>query len=150
MKTQPGLSGSWDKAGRWAFVALPPGQLPAAADEHTYVSAAASLERVLPQAAGEAYRAAIAKWPDNLVARIGLGNVAYGLHQMPEAQAQYRRAAQDHVDSADAWNNLAQVLHEMGHDADAAVAARRAIAIGGQREQTYRSTLQAIESGPSR
>lgn len=141
---------SWGKAGNWAFTVVPPGQLPATAGEEAFVAAVASLERVSPQAAREAYGVALGKWPDNLVARIGLGNIAYGLHRLPEAEVQYRMATQEHADSADAWNNLAQVLHEMGRDEDATAAAQRAIAIGGPREHSYRSTLEAIQSVPSR
>jgi hypothetical protein len=140
---------SWSKAGHWAFTVVPPGQLPVTAREEDFVSATADLERVSPQGAREAYLAALAKWPRDLVARIGLGNVAYGSHRLPEAEAEYRRAAQEHADSADAWNNLAQVLHELDRDADALAAAQRAVAIGGTRQQTYRSTLQSIQSsGP--
>ncbi len=137
---------SWSRAGHWAFVALPPGQLPVTAGEADFVSAVADLERVSPQAAREAYRAALAKWPGDLVARIGLGNIAYGVHRLPEAETEYRRATQDHADSADAWNNLAQVLHDLKRDQEAIAAARRAVAIGGQRQPTYRSTLEEIQS----
>jgi predicted Zn-dependent protease len=138
---------AWGRAGRWAFVALPPGQLPATATEDDYVAAAADLERVLPAAAAQAYGAALERWPGDLVARIGLGNIAYGAHRLDEAERQYRRATQDHAESADAWNNLAQVLHETGRDGEAAAAARRAIALGGERAGSYRETLDAIEAG---
>ncbi|HYA77023.1 MAG TPA: PA2778 family cysteine peptidase [Burkholderiaceae bacterium] len=135
---------SWEKSGRWAFLALAPGQLPATAEEDRFVLAAANLERVSPQAARAAYAAALAKWPHDLVARIALGNIAYGSHLLGEAETQYRLATEDHPDSADAWNNLAQVLHELGRDREALVAAQRAVAIGGSRQETYRATLQAI------
>jgi len=148
--SQRDFENSWAKAGKWAFVALPPAQLPATAREDDYVAAAASLERVSPAAARDAYGAALGKWPSNLVARIGLGNIAYGLHRLPEAEAQYRQATEDHPDSGDAWNNLAQVLHDMGRDEDATVAAQHAVSIGGQRQQIYRSTLEAIRATASR
>lgn len=141
---------SWAKAGNWAFVATPPGQLPTTASEDAFVAAAASLERVAPEAARDAYRVALVKWPDDVVARIGLGNIAYGMHRLTEAEAEYRRATVDHPDSGDAWNNLAQVLHDMGRDEDAMAAVQRAVAIGGQRQETYRSTLEAIQSVQSR
>ena len=137
---------SWAKAGRWAFVALPPGQLPATADEDRYVLAAANLERTTPQAAGDAYTAALAKWPHNAVARIALGNIAYGSHRLTEAEAQYRKATVDHPESADAWNNLAQTLHELGRNEEALLCAERAISIGGARQPIYRATLQSIRS----
>ena len=148
--SQREFESSWSRAGNWAFVAVRPGQLPATAREDDFVVAASDLEPVSPEAAREAYRGVLERWPGNLVARIGLGNIAYGLHRLPEAEAEYRGATEDHADSADAWNNLAQVLHDLGRDEDAAAAARRAIAIGGERQQTYRSTLQAIQSVRSR
>jgi len=137
---------SWAKAGNWAFVALPPGQLPATAEEDPFVLAAASLERTTPQAAREAYAAALARWPRNLVARIALGNIAYNSSRLTEAEAQYREATVEHPDSADAWNNLAQTLHELGRDPEALMCAEQAISIGGPRQQSYRATLQSIRS----
>jgi len=139
---------SWTKAGRWAFVAVPAGQLPADATEDEYVAAAATLERVAPEDARNAYLLALVHWPDDLVARIGLGNIAYGRRLLSEAEEQYRRATEAHPDSGDAWNNLAQVLHEQGRDAPAVLAAQRALAIGGPRQASYRSTLEAIQANP--
>jgi len=147
--TQRAFERSWDKADRWAFVALSPGQLPATAQEDKYVLAAAALERVSPQAASTAYALALVNWPHNLAARIGLGNIAYGAHDLVEAQTQYRLATEEHADSADAWNNLAQVLHELGQDAQALAAVQRAIAIGGARSEFYRATLRGIGSASS-
>jgi len=144
--TLHGFERSWEKAGRWAFVALPTGQLPATAEEQRYVLAAASLERATPQAAHDAYAAALAKWPHDLVARIALGNIAYSSHRLPEAEAQYRQATLDHPESADAWNNLAQTLHDLGRNEEAFSAAERATSIGGVRQETYRATLQSIRS----
>jgi hypothetical protein len=141
---------SWSPGGRWAVVALSPRQLPATAREAEFVAAAVSLERVAPAAAAEAYGAALQRWPQDLTARIGLGNVAYGMHRLGDAEAQYRRATEDHADAADAWNNLAQVLHDSGRDAEAATAAERAVAIGGPRLATYRATLEAITAAAPR
>jgi tetratricopeptide (TPR) repeat protein len=135
---------SWNKAGRWAFVAVPEGTLPATAEEAAYVTAAAALERVSAARADEAYRLALGRWPGDLVARIGAGNVAYARHDLAAAEAQYRLAAQEHAESGDAWNNLAQVLHEEGHDEEALGDAERAIAIGGARVKDYEATLGEI------
>ncbi len=140
----PAFLDSWTRAGSWAFVAVAPDQLPATANADDFVTAAASLERVAPAAAAQAYGAALARWPDNLVARLGLGNVAYGQHRLDDAQVQYRLATEAHPESADAWNNLAQALLDSGRASDAAVAARRAVAIGGPRLAIYRATLDEI------
>lgn len=145
-----GFDRSWTKAGRWAFVALPPDQLPATAREDDVVAAAAALERASPAAARRAYQMALGAWPLNLAARIGSGNAAYAMHQLDAAQTDYRQATIDHPDAADAWNNLAQVLYETGQWQAARTAARRAVAIGGARLPTYAATLATIEAGPPR
>lgn len=136
---------SWTRAQRWAFVALPPQELPATAAERAYVAAAAVLERVAPQAGQRAYERALQAWPDNLFARMALGNAAYRRGDLPAARSAFERASKDHPDSADAWNNLAQTLHELGQASDARAAAQRAVDLGGPRLPTYQSTLATIE-----
>jgi tetratricopeptide (TPR) repeat protein len=138
---------SWAGAGRWAFVALPAGQLPATAQEETYLAAAAALETRSPAAARRAYRAALDAWPASLLARLGSGNAAYRLHHLDEAEADYRQATLEHPAAADAWNNLAQVLFERGRQPAALVAARRAVELGGPRLPLYQATLAAIAAG---
>lgn len=135
---------SWAKSGRWAFVALPPDQFPASADEADYVTAVVALDRVAPAAAESAYRTALDAWPHNLVARIGIGNAAYHRGDLTAAGIAFQRAATDHPESGDAWNNLAQVLHEQGLQAAAREAAERAVSIGGPHLPTYRRTFDAI------
>jgi len=141
---------SWERAGRWAFVVLPPTQLPATVQEDDYLAAAASLERVAPAQAGTAYATALTRWPHNTVALIGLGNIAYGEHRLGDAEHAYRRATLTNAKSADAWNNLAQVLLETGRRDEARAAAQRAVAIGGERAAAYRETLGLIESARPR
>jgi tetratricopeptide (TPR) repeat protein len=137
---------SWARAGRWAFVALPPDRLPATAREADFVAAAADLERVSPANARRAYQTALGAWPQNLFARIALGNVAYRMRQLDVAQAEYRQATVDNPNAADAWNNLAQVLYETGKLREARDAAKRAVDIGGPRMELYASTLATIEA----
>ncbi|HSW17326.1 MAG TPA: PA2778 family cysteine peptidase [Ramlibacter sp.] len=141
---------TWAKSGRWAFVALAPEQLPATASEHDFVAAAATLERVSPQEARRAYQSALAAWPQNLFARMALGNAAYRQGQLDDARAHYQQATSEHPSAADAWNNLAQVLHEQGRSAPAREAAQRAVNIGGPRLGTYQSTLATVQAGAAR
>jgi len=136
---------SWQRAGRWAFVALGPDRLPATAREGDYVAAAIALERMAPAAARSAYRTALTAWPRNLVAQLGLGNAAYRLKDLGGARTAYQQAVTTHPDSADAWNNLAQASHELGRRREAVEAARRAVAIGGPRLRVYEATLAGIE-----
>jgi hypothetical protein len=140
---------SWARAERWAFVALPPGRLPATASEQDYVAAATAFERVAPTLGPQAYETALRAWPKNLLARLALGNAAYRQRQLEFAQTQYRQATADHPESGDAWNNYAQVRFEQGHSDEALAAARRAVAIGGPHLSTYVATLRAIEPAGS-
>ena len=137
----------WGRGHYWAMLALPPDRLPATADEASYVSSVVALERVSPKAAHRAYVTALERWPANLVARMGLGNSAYALRDLAGAEAAYRRAAEDHPEAGDAWNNLAQTLFELGRGSEAQAAAERAVSLGGPRLPQYRATLKAIVEG---
>jgi tetratricopeptide (TPR) repeat protein len=135
---------SWARSQHWAMLTLPPGRLPATVDEGRYLGAAAALERVAPAAARRAYAAALERWPDDLTARLGLGNASYAQRDLAGAEAAYREATRRHPAAADAWNNLAQALLELGRRDEALAAAQRAVDIGGPRLARYQATLQAI------
>jgi tetratricopeptide (TPR) repeat protein len=134
---------SWARSQYWAMLTLPPERLPATASEDRYLASAAALERVAPASARRAYTTALERWPDNLVARIGLGNAAYALRDFGGAEAAYREATRRHPQSADAWNNLAQALLELARRDEARAAAQRAVEIGGPRLAQYQATLRA-------
>lgn len=135
---------SWAPGGHWAMLALLPDRLPATASAGRYVSAVVALERVNAAAAHRAYQTALARWPDDLVAAIGEGNAAYAMGDLTVAEAAFRAAAGAHPESADAWNNLAQVLGELHRPEEARAAALRAVALGGPRLAQYQETLQAL------
>lgn len=135
---------TWARSGYWAMVAVAPGRVPATASEAGYVRALVALERVDAAAARRAYASALERWPGNLVARMGSGNSAYAARELKAAEAEYRRATEDHPQAPDAWNNLAQTLLELGRTDEAAAAARRAVALGGPRRDAYRATLREI------
>ena len=139
---------TWARSGHWAMLALPPGRLPETAAELPYLGAVAALERVAPAAARRGYEAALARWPQSVTAELGLGNARYALRDLDGAAAAYLRAATRHPASADAWNNLAQTLIELGRRAEALAAARRAVALGGPRLASYRETLESILRQP--
>lgn len=135
---------TWARSNYWATLALSPARLPATASEAVFVEAARALERSSIPAARSAYATALARWPQNLVARIGLGNTAYAMKDLAAAERAYRLATTDHPDAADAWNNLAQTLADLERRSEAAEAAERAVALGGSRKALYEATLQGI------
>lgn len=133
---------TWARGQYWAMLALKPGQLPATAEPQVYAAAAATLERTDARGARQAYVAALQRWPDERAALLGAGNSAYALGQREDAAKAYRQTVVKHPDFAEAWNNLAQVLMELGHRAEASQAIARAVALGGERLPDY-LTLQA-------
>jgi hypothetical protein len=135
---------TWARADHWAMLALPPQRLPATAQADAYVAAVAALERVQPAAAQTAYATALKAWPIHRVALLGAGNSAYTLGQKEAAAQAYRAATQAYPQDGDAWNNLAQVLLELGQHAQALLAAQRAVATGGVRLLQYRALEQNI------
>jgi tetratricopeptide (TPR) repeat protein len=128
---------TWARGQYWAMLALRPSELPATADADTYVNAAAALERVNATSAQTAYTTALQHWPNDRAALLGSGNTAYALGQREAAAKAYQQAVSSHPDFADAWNNLAQVLLELGRRGEAGQAIARAVALGGTRLPEY-------------
>ena len=108
------------------------------------MSSVVALERVAPAPAYRAYAAALERWPDNLLARIGQGNASYSMRYLAAAEDAYREATRRHPEAADAWNNLAQTLLELGRRDEALAAAQRAVDTGGPHLPVYQETLRAI------
>ena len=106
---------TWDWGGRWAMIALRPGELPAAPDSARYLSAVADFESVAgSKAALPAWQAAAERWPGDPGPALAMGNAAYGRGELTEA-ARYFRAglALDPAHPVLA-NNLASLLGEAG------------------------------------
>lgn len=119
---------TWARGGHWAIAVLPPGRWPATATEVQALEAAIGFERAAPPArAALAYRSLLARWPDNLVADIGLGNALQAAGDLPGAAQAFTAAAERH-DSAVAWNNLARLHLERGASQQAVAAAEKAVA----------------------
>lgn len=133
---------TWARGQYWAMLALKPGQLPATAEPKAYTAAAATLERTDAHGAQQAFAAALQHWPNERAALLGAGNSTYALGQREAAAKAYRQTVVKHPDFADGWNNLAQVLLELGHRAEASQAIAHAVALGGERLPDY-LTLQA-------
>ncbi len=128
---------TWARAQYWSMVALVPARLPATADPNTYAASVAALERINPAAAQTAYASALHRWSNDRAALLGAGNTAYALGQRDAAAGAYRVAVRMHPDFAEAWNNLAQVLLELGQQPEASQAIAKAVALGGVRLPRY-------------
>jgi hypothetical protein len=137
---------TWARANRWALVVLPPSQLPATAAETPFVAAVVGLEKARQwPAAVTAYRTALARWPNSLAARMGIGNSQYAMGNLAAAEAAFREAAALHPGAGAAYNNLAQALMAQGRGRQALQAARKAVALGGPLAEIYQQTLTEIQ-----
>jgi hypothetical protein len=140
---------TWDWAGRWAMVALAPGQLPANPDPARYLLAVADFERVAgPAAAAPAYLAAAREWPADPRPHLALGNHAYAARDLAQAVRHYRAGLRLVPSDAILGNNLASVLGEMGCAAEAHAAlaiARKGLAEGGPWAATVEATARELD-----
>lgn len=102
---------TWNRSARWGVVVLAPGTFPAQAEPAPYLEAASALESLGKwNEARAAYRASTARWPDNPLAWLGLGNTEYALGRAQPAEAAFRHVLHLQAGAAVAWNNLAYAL----------------------------------------
>ncbi len=133
---------TWARAGRWAVVVLPPGQLPATATPQAALDAAIGFERTAPAAqAAMAYRSLLHRWPELPLAGIGLGNSLNAAGDVAGAAQAFEGVAQRH-DSAVAWNNLARLRLALGQTEAARTAALRAVARAEHAEPAWLDAAQ--------
>lgn len=109
------FANTWQKGNHWGFVVLSPGTLPAAPDAGRYLNAVINAESQLPtNQAIQAYRGAVARWPENISARFGLGNMQYRDGRQDAAKLSWQEVLQWQNNHAGAANNLAELLAEKG------------------------------------
>lgn len=135
----------WKDSGYWAMVAVPPERVPVTAKESPYLAAITAMERVGdPAAAGKAYAAFLARWPDNATAALGLANSQYARGDRQGAEATLRAAAARHPEAVAILNNLAELLSEGGHHDEAMMVIERARKLGGPLAATVEETRESI------
>jgi tetratricopeptide (TPR) repeat protein len=105
---------SWDRGGRWAMVAVKPGEPPAGADVLVWLGAVAPFESTGNlDLAVEGYLAAVARWPEEAMAWTALGNVRYLQRDLAAAEAAYLHALELSPGFRTACSNLAQTRSEL-------------------------------------
>ncbi|MES2957332.1 MAG: PA2778 family cysteine peptidase [Pseudomonadota bacterium] len=135
---------TWARGMHWAFVALPPGRLPATATEVDAVQAAIGFERVAaPALALRAYDSIVTRWPGNALAGLGQGNTRFAGGDLTGAAQAFERVASQH-DSAAAWHNLAVTRLQMGQREAARQAAWRALARARTDEPAWLAAAEAL------
>lgn len=101
---------SWKLSDYWGLVVLAPGQLAASVGEREHAKAAVALETIgKVEESARVYKSILQKWPDSLVAAIGLSKYYFDNGKSGEATAILKKAQQFHPDSAAIQKNLAIV-----------------------------------------
>ena len=138
---------SWRRGDYWGVVALRPDELPAAADEESYLKAVAGMESVgQHDAALRAYRAALARWPDSTLALLGLGNAHYALGDLTNAERAYRNLLTADPEHVIALNNLAQTLTELGCPREAMTMIEAAFEVPDTPEWLFASVTETSQA----
>ena len=140
---------TWDRADRWALVALQPGTLPPAPDFARYMEAAAGLEAVgRLDTAALAYEAAARAWPAESLPQFALANLAHTRGDLTAAEQGFHAAVHLNPADAAARNNRAEVLRALGCPtlARREIEVARVLAAGGPLSATVEATARAIAS----
>jgi hypothetical protein len=126
------FAATWRRAGSWAVAVLRATELPADADSQRYLTAVSGVEAAgQRQVAEPAYRAALARWPDDPRAWLGLGNIAWADGRWSDAEKAYRELLVQQPDNVAARNNLALALYRQGCGNSASGEIERAVATAG-------------------
>jgi len=143
---------TWDRADRWALVALQPGALPPAPDFARYMEAAAGLEAVGRfDTAAVAYKAAAQAWPAESLPQFALANLDYARGDLVAAEQGFHAAVRLNPQDAAARNNRAEALRALGCPrlARREIEVARVLAAGGPLSATVEATARAIASHES-
>ena len=137
----------WQRAGRWAMVAVPPERVPASIGVVRHAAAVAAFERsARPGAAAAAWEAHVARWPQSTLGWFALGNLAYRAGSLPEAERAYRAAESIDPAFVPALNNLALAVADQGRLGEALLLAERAVAAGGAHATQASETLASLRA----
>lgn len=136
---------TWARSDRWAFVALPPGELPAGDDAGKALDAIADFERVQgARAALPAWEALVARYPDTAMHHFALGSARHATGDAAGALAAFAAAVEADPELAVAWLNLGLLRHEQGATDEAREALERAAALPGPWQEKARKRLSSL------
>ncbi len=141
--------GTWRRAGKWAFMALRPGELPVAASAVHYLDAVAALETLgQREDAFTSYQAAVGRWPAEPLAWFALANNRLAAGRNAEAEAAYREVLRVQPNHLPARNNLALLLAHRGciAEANAVLAPARAAAENGPFATQFADSWREIQA----
>lgn len=139
---------TWQRAGYWALVLVPVGEIPRTATPLRYLKAAHAFEETgNPRLALKAYRAAGKRWPDDATVWMALGNMEFSSQNWSKAVEAFEKATRLKPKSIAGWNNMAYALHASGCGAEAQAALQCALKIAPT-EQNLHDTARQLNNEP--
>ncbi|KGE77976.1 MULTISPECIES: PA2778 family cysteine peptidase [Halomonas] len=138
---------TWARSDRWAFVALPPGELPADAGVENATQAIADFETLNgSEDALPAWQALAERHPKAATVRFALGNARHATGDADGAMRAFQAAVDADPELAPAWLNLGIVAADQGRLDTARTALSRAAALPGPWQARARQERQALET----
>ncbi len=135
---------TWARSNRWAFVALPPGELPASGVNRETAEAISAFESVQgAQTSLPAWQALAGREPKLALVQFGLGNALAATGKAREAARAFRRAVEVDPEFAAAWLNLGLMLRSLERMGEANDALNRAAEIPGPLQERAQRRLEA-------
>lgn len=143
------FAATWERAGNWALVLVDPALPPQGISRGAYLRAAADFENTgRHDTALQAFRSALAAWPEEPTARLGEANNLYYLGQRETAATAYRALLDEHPHHEVAVHNLVMVLLELERGCEAREVAEAASALAGGLVDTARRAAAAACAAP--
>lgn len=137
---------TWARSDRWAFVALPPGDLPADVKPQRAVEAISDFERLQGAASALPAWAALAeRFGKNGLVHFGLGNARHATGDVSGAIAAFERAVDAEPQLAVAWLNLGLAKRGQGDTTGARESLERAASLPGHWQPHARQALETLE-----
>ncbi|MFB9846197.1 PA2778 family cysteine peptidase [Oceanisphaera arctica] len=124
---------TWARSGRWAMVALPPGQLPQSITSQQATDSIAAFESTTgAEAALPAWQAMVARWPGHAMGWFALGNALHASGDPQPAADAFEQATKQDPGLAVAWLNLGVTQTSLGQRLQAITSLQRAAALPGR------------------
>ncbi|MGJ7457414.1 PA2778 family cysteine peptidase [Halomonas sp. RA08-2] len=139
------FTATWARSERWAFVALPPGDLPAGVRPHRAMEAISDFESLQgAETALPAWEALAKRFTDNGLVHFGLGNARYARGDIEGSIEAFEWAVTVQPDLSVAWFNLGLALKGMNRKEQALEALTQAAERPGHWKPRARQTIEEL------
>lgn len=137
---------TWARSERWAFVALPPGELPEGARPAAAMDSINAFERLHgADASLPAWASLVERFPESGMAQFGLGNARHASGDSDAAIGAFEQAVAAQPELAVAWLNLGLARRGQGDMAGAREALEQAASLPGHWQPHARGALDDLQ-----